>query len=86
MEQGGGYQPPNYRPTFTSPPTLCRVTTEFAERQSSIPRLGDIWIPKSAISPNHFVRLYISGVEDLYQEGDRLLRVEHGGSRSHLIS
>jgi len=32
------------------------------------------------------VRLYIPGVEDLYQEGDRLLQVEHGGSRSHLIS
>ncbi|CAK9209042.1 unnamed protein product [Sphagnum troendelagicum] len=26
------------------------------------------------------------GVEDLYQEGDRLLRVEHNGSRSRLIS
>jgi hypothetical protein len=30
--------------------------------------------------------LYIPGVEDLFQEGNRLLRVEHGGSRSHLIS
>jgi len=42
----------------------------MAERQANIPRLGDIWIPRSAISPNHFVRLYILGVEDLYQEGD----------------
>ncbi len=25
-------------------------------------------------------------MEDLFQEGDRLLRVEHGGSRSCLIS
>jgi hypothetical protein len=30
--------------------------------------------------------LYIPGVEDLFQEGDRLLRVKHGGSRSRLIS
>jgi hypothetical protein len=30
--------------------------------------------------------LYIPGVEDLFQEGDRLLRVEHGGSKSRLIS
>jgi len=58
----------------------------FAERQRGIPRLGDIWIPKTAVSPNHFVRLYIPGVEDLFQEGDHLLRVEHGGSRSCLIS
>jgi len=32
------------------------------------------------------VKLYIPGVGDLFQEGDRLLRVEHGGSRSRLIS
>jgi len=28
------------------------------------------------------MRLYILGVEDLFQEGDRLLQVEHGGSKS----
>ncbi len=60
------------------------MTPEFAKRQGSVPRLGDVWIPKSAVSPNHFVRLYIPGVKDLFQEGDRLLRVEHGGSRSRL--
>jgi hypothetical protein len=38
------------------------------------------------MSPNHFVRLYIPGVEDLFQEGDCLLQVEHGESRSRLIS
>jgi hypothetical protein len=51
-----------------------------------VPRLGDIWVPKLAMSPNHFVRLYIPGVEDLFQVGDRLLRVENSGSRSRLIS
>jgi hypothetical protein len=51
-----------------------------------VPRLGDIWVPKIVVSPNHFVRLYIPGVEDLFQEGDHLLRVEHGGSRSRLMS
>ncbi len=85
MEQGGGHQPQTCRPTFTSPPTLRRVALAYAERQCVVPRLGDIWIPKSVVSPNHFVRLYIPGVEDLFQEGDRLLRVEHGGSRSHVI-
>jgi hypothetical protein len=48
--------------------------------------LGDIWIPKLAVSPNHFVRLYIPGVEDLFQSGDCLLKVEHNGSSSRLIS
>jgi hypothetical protein len=61
-------------------------TSYLAERQCSVPRLGDIWIPRSEVSPNYFVRLYIPGVEDLFQEGDRLLRVEHSGSKSRLIS
>jgi hypothetical protein len=51
-----------------------------------VPRLGDIWIPRSPLSPNHFARFYIPGVEDLFQVGDRIVRVEHAGSRSRLIS
>jgi hypothetical protein len=86
MEQGDGRQPQYYRHHTTTPPTLRRVTPLFAERQRSVPRIGDIWIPKIVASPNHFVRLYIPGVEDLFQVGDRLLRVEHSGSRSRLIS
>jgi len=58
----------------------------FAERQRGIPRLGDVWVPKTAVSPNHFVKLYIPRVEDLFQEGDHLLRVEHGEFRSRLMS
>ncbi len=86
MEQGGGQRPQTYRTIFTSPPTLHRIVPLSAERQSALLKLRDIWIPKLAVSPNHFVRLYILGVEDLFQEGDRLLRVEHGGLRSRLIS
>jgi hypothetical protein len=86
MEQRGGHGPHYFRTTSTSPPTLRRVAPELAERQCSVPRLGDIWIPRSEVSPNHFVKLYIPGVEDLFQEGDHLLRVEHSGSRSRLIS
>jgi hypothetical protein len=61
MEQGDGHRPQTYRTTFTSPPILRRVAPPYAERQRALPRLGDIWIPKSAVSPNHFVRLYIPG-------------------------
>jgi hypothetical protein len=86
MEQRGGHGPQNFRTGPNSPPTLRRVAPELVERQCSVPRLGDIWIPRSEVSSNHFVRLYIHGVENLFQEGDRLLRVEHSGSRSRLIS
>jgi hypothetical protein len=62
------------------------VNLEFAERQSSIPKVGDVWIPISEISPNHFIRLYVPGVEDLFAEGDRLVRIEHNGSQSRVIN
>ncbi len=66
MEQEGGRRPHTCRPNFTSPPILRRISPMFAEKQQGIPRLGDIWIPKIAVLPNHFVRLYIHGVEDLF--------------------
>ncbi len=86
METGGGHAPPNSSPVSILLPTLRRVSPEFAERQSNIPRVGDGWIPKSEISPNHFIRLYVLGVEDLFAPGDRLVRIEHSGSRSRIIS
>jgi len=86
MEQGDGCQSQSYRRSTTTPRTLCRVTPLFVERQRSVPRLEDIWVLKSAVSPNHFTTFYIPGVEDLFQVGDHLVRVEHGGSRSRVIS
>jgi hypothetical protein len=86
MEQGPKHIPQSYSRASTIPPTSHRVDPAFLERQSTLPRLGDIWVPKSVVSPNHFVRLFIPGVEDLFQARDRLIRVEHSGSRSRLIS
>jgi hypothetical protein len=86
MEQGDGCQSQSCRRSTITPHTLHRVTPLFAERQRSVPRLGDIWVPKSVVSPNHFTKFYILGVEDLFQVGDHLVRVEHSGSRSHVIS
>jgi hypothetical protein len=86
MDQGTGFQPRNYRHITTSQRTLRRVTPSLAERQRSIPRLGDIWVPISAPSANRFPRLYIPRIEDLFQTRDRIIKVEHGGSRPRLIS
>lgn len=82
MEQGDGNRSQSYRCKTSTPHTLCKVTPLFAERHRSVPRLGDIWIPKSVVTPNHFTRFYIPGVEDLFQIGDHLVKVEHGGSKS----
>jgi len=86
METGDGHAPQSFSPISISLPTLRRVNPEFAERQSNIPRVGDVWIPRFEISPNHFIKLYVPGVEDLFAEGDRLVRIEHSGSQSRIIS
>jgi len=86
MEQGDGSQSQSYKRSTTTPRTLRRVTLLFVERQRSVPKLGNIWVPKSVVSPNHFTRFYIPGVEDLFQITDRLVKVEHGGSRARVIS
>jgi hypothetical protein len=86
MEQTDGCPFHSYRCNTTTSHTLRRVTPIFVERQRSVPRLGDIWIPKSPVSTNHFARFYIPRVEDLFQVGDCIVRVEHAGSRSRLIS
>jgi hypothetical protein len=79
MEQGDGGRPQSYRDNITTFHTLRRISPSFRERQRSVPRIRDIWIPKFVASPNHFTRLYILGVEDLFQIGDHLLRVGHYG-------
>ncbi len=80
-----GSQPHECSSSITSRRTLRRVTPSVAEELRSIPRVGDIWVPKSMHTANHFPRIYIPGVEDLFQIGDRVIRIEHGGSRSHVI-
>jgi hypothetical protein len=86
MAQRDGCQFHSFRRNTTTPHILRTVSPGFTERQRSVPKLGDIWIPKSPALPNLFHRFYIHGVEDLFQTGDRVVKVEHIGSRSRLIS
>jgi len=83
---GVGNQPPSYRGNTTILHTLRRISISIPERHNKTPRIGDIWIPRLCISPNHFVKLYIHGVEDLFQIGNQVVRVEHLGSRSRILS
>lgn len=67
------------------PHTLHKILTSNFERQNRIPRLGDIWVLMLVLSPNHFPRLYILDVEDLFQSRDQIFRLEHSGTRSRLL-
>jgi hypothetical protein len=86
MEQEDGHQVLNSIGDITSLPTLHKVSTYRLEKQGQVPRLGDIWIHVSLISPNHFVKFYIPSVENLLWVGDRILRVENTKLKTRLIS
>jgi hypothetical protein len=86
MEQGDGGRPQSYRCNITTPHTLHRVSPLVHERQCSVLRIGDIWIPKLSVSPNHFIKLYIPSGEYLFPNGNHFIRVEHNGWRSRIIS
>ncbi len=51
-----------------------------------MPGLGDVYIPFFPISPNHFIKIFIPGMEDLFRAGDQILKVENSRVRSRLIS
>ncbi len=84
--RGWGGQLQSYKNNISTPHTLRRFSPLVLKRQCNVPRIRDIWVPKLSVSPNHFIKLYILGVEDLFQNGNHLLRVENYGSRSHIIS
>jgi hypothetical protein len=62
------------------------VNTHKSERQRQMLRIGDVWIPFSPISVNHFSKFFIPGIEDLFWIKDRTYRVENSRTRSRLIS
>jgi len=86
MEQEDGHQLLNLEGNMTSLPTLRKVSTYRLEKQGQIPRLGDMWIHVFPILLNHFVRIYLLGVEDLLCVGDRMLRVKNIGLKVRLMS
>ncbi len=86
MEQEDGFQAQDFKDNIILPPTLCGVSTHKSERQRQVPRIGDVWIPFSPNSVNHFSKFFISGIKDLFWIGDWILKVENSKARSRLIS
>jgi hypothetical protein len=47
---------------------------------------GDIWVPILLISSNRCVKIFIPGMEKWFQLRDKLVKVEHVGVISRLVS
>ncbi len=50
------------------------------------PYAGDIWVPILPISLDRCVKIFILRMENWFQPRDRLVRVEHAGVISKLVS
>jgi hypothetical protein len=51
-----------------------------------IPKLRDIWIPRSLEIDQHYVRFYLLGMGNMYKIRDKMVKVEHFGTISRMLS
>ncbi len=86
MELESGTKLHNFNVGSFSLPTSLIVVVSRIEEKGEIPKVGDIWIPKGYTSPNCFVKFFIQGVKKLFQEEDKIVRVEASGGMSKLMS
>jgi hypothetical protein len=82
MDQLDGIQLHNFTNKSISPPTLHKDTNITILRMKELPKIGNIWIPKCARSPNHFTQFFIPRIEHLFQTRDKLLKIEASGVSS----
>jgi hypothetical protein len=85
MELESGTKLHNSNACFFSFPTYLNVIISRFEEKGNIPKVGDIWILKRYTPPNCFINFFIPIVEKLFQDGDKILKVEVGGGMSKFI-
>jgi hypothetical protein len=76
MEQMAGTKMQSCGKNSTSPHTSHKSTHILLNKTKEVPRVGNIWIPYSSRSPNHFTKFFIPEIEVLFQSGDMILKVE----------
>jgi hypothetical protein len=76
----------NFSVDFSLLHTLLNIYNSSFGEEYTIPRIGDIWIPRSCSSPNHFICFFILRIDHLLQVGDKVLRVEAKGGLSRHLS
>ncbi len=76
MDQVDGMHLHNSNDNSISSPTLHRDINITIVRTWEVLRVGDIWIPKCARSPDHFICFFIPRIENLFQIGDKILKTK----------
>jgi hypothetical protein len=86
MEQEDGATMHNFNVDFSLPHTSPNIYNFGFGEKDVIPRLGDISIPRSCSSHDHFICFFILGIEHLLQVRNKVLKVEVGGGLSRFVS
>jgi hypothetical protein len=76
----------NFNVDFFLLHTLLNIYNSGFGEEDIIPRIGDIWIPRSCFSPNHFICFFILGIDHLLQVGVKVSGVEVRRGLYRLIS
>lgn len=85
MEQMAGTKMQSCGKNSTSPHTSHKSTHILLNKTKEVPRVGNIWIPYSSRSPNHFTKFFILGIKVLFQLGDEIFKVKPQGLASRLV-
>ncbi len=85
MEQTVGAQVQNCNNSFTSPCTSHGSIHIVLDKTKKILRVGDIWIPHSTRSLDHFTKFFILKIEVLFQARVKIFKVEALGLSSRLV-
>jgi hypothetical protein len=51
---------------------------------NAIPKVSDIWVPHATTSKHHYVKIFILGIEDMFEIKEKLTRVELTSCQSKL--
>jgi hypothetical protein len=53
------------------------LNIEIFEEVDLVPRVGNLWLPIVVISPSNQVRFFFPRIHNLFDVGDKVVRIEH---------
>jgi hypothetical protein len=74
------------QPTTNKPPNHYLFTFLHIENELRPPYVGDIWVLTLPIDSNRCVKIFMPGMEKLFQPSDMLVKVEHVGVTFRLLN
>jgi len=61
------------------------LNIEIFEEVDFIPRVGDLWLPIATVSPSNRIRFFFLGIHNLFDGGDKVVKIEHSRVESKAL-